>query len=221
MTCAAVAPHQLRDDLVLAGHPRRRVEHEQHEVGSSPSARSDCSVTLSSSESPRSTTPPGVDDEEGPPVPLALDLEAVARHPGALLDDGELAARDAVHERRLADIRPADDGDDGELPLACACSPGGLEQPAQRRPVGRDDLDRHGEVLERGPVDEPALRQADIGQQVADLGSALAASVREMSGPVMRPATAMLPPKNSFSTAEHPHLAEAVALQQGRQHRAP
>ena len=49
------------------------------------------------------------------------------------LDDGDLAADDPVHERRLADVRPADDGDDGQLARRGGFI-GCLQGPAQRRP---------------------------------------------------------------------------------------
>ena len=45
-----------------------------------------------------------------------------------------------------------------------------LECPAQRGAVGRDDLDVVAEVLDRRPVYEPALRQADVRQEVAAAG---------------------------------------------------
>ena len=46
------------------------------------------------------------------PVPLGVELVAVAGDTGPFLDDRLAAADDPVHERRLADVRAADDGDD-------------------------------------------------------------------------------------------------------------
>ena len=53
----------------------------------------------------------GVDQQEAAPVPLRLDLLAVARHAGLLVHDRLARAAEAVDERRLADVRIADDGD--------------------------------------------------------------------------------------------------------------
>ena len=64
-----------------------------------------------------------VDQQEAPAVPLGLDLLAVARDARLLVHDGLARAGQAVDERRLADVRVADDGDLGQghqrsLPLA-------------------------------------------------------------------------------------------------------
>ena len=56
----------------------------------------------------------GVDDHEASVVPLGGGVEAVARRPRPILDDGRALADDAVEERALADVRAADDGDHGQ-----------------------------------------------------------------------------------------------------------
>jgi hypothetical protein len=53
----------------------------------------------------------GVDDDEAPAVPLGHVVQPVARRSRAILDDRHALADDAVEERALADVRPADDGD--------------------------------------------------------------------------------------------------------------
>ena len=53
----------------------------------------------------------GVDQREAAPVPVGRELLAVARDPGALVHDRLAALREAVDERRLADVRIADDRD--------------------------------------------------------------------------------------------------------------
>jgi hypothetical protein len=55
----------------------------------------------------------GVDHGELVAGPLGVEQLAVARHAGLLLDDRLAPADDPVHERRLADVGAADDGDDG------------------------------------------------------------------------------------------------------------
>ena len=59
--------------------------------------------------------PAGVDEEEAPVAPLADELLAVARDAGRLVHDGGPRTRQAVDERRLPDVREADDrnGADG------------------------------------------------------------------------------------------------------------
>ena len=54
----------------------------------------------------------GVDDDEPPAVPLGVAVQPVAGGPGPVLDDRRALADDAVEQRALAHVRPADDGDD-------------------------------------------------------------------------------------------------------------
>ena len=56
----------------------------------------------------------GVDDRERHPVPLRDGVLAVAGDPGLVVDDGLAPPHEAVEERGLADVRPADDGHDGQ-----------------------------------------------------------------------------------------------------------
>jgi hypothetical protein len=56
--------------------------------------------------------PTGVDEGEAPPDPLGVVGDPVAGHPGDVLDDRLAPADDAVDEGRLADVGPADHGDD-------------------------------------------------------------------------------------------------------------
>ena len=77
-------------------------------------ARSDCSAHLVVEGVAAGQPPAGVDQDEPAPVPLGLDLLAVAGDARALLDDRLAPADDAVHERRLADVGAADDGDGGQ-----------------------------------------------------------------------------------------------------------
>ena len=51
----------------------------------------------------------GVDQQEAVPVPLADELFAVTGDAGCLVHDGGAALREPVDERRLADVREADD----------------------------------------------------------------------------------------------------------------
>ena len=55
----------------------------------------------------------GVDEVEDAAAPLDLADEAVARRAGDVFDDGAALADHAVEQRRLADVGPADEGDEG------------------------------------------------------------------------------------------------------------
>jgi hypothetical protein len=52
-----------------------------------------------------------IDEAEGPAPPRGLDLDAVARHAGVAMRDRLAASEEAVHERGLAHVLTADDGD--------------------------------------------------------------------------------------------------------------
>ena len=55
-----------------------------------------------------------VDEAEGLAVPLDVDVLAVARHARFGVHHGVAAAGEAIAQRRLADVRVADDGDDAD-----------------------------------------------------------------------------------------------------------
>ena len=54
----------------------------------------------------------GVHERERFSVPLGLDADAVARDAGLVVDNRNAFFDDAVEQRGLADIWPADDGDE-------------------------------------------------------------------------------------------------------------
>lgn len=60
----------------------------------------------------------GVDDLEAAACPLGLVGDPVTGDPGLVLDDGLTAADEAVHQGRLADVRTADDGENGQRAVA-------------------------------------------------------------------------------------------------------
>ena len=105
-----------------------------------------------------------VEDLEASPLPLGRELLAVARHARLLFDDRVAAPDDAVDERRLPDVRPADDRDDGSF--------GGHERSAATReaPSVGTISTGCGQVLDGRAVEEATARQRDIGQQVARAG---------------------------------------------------
>jgi hypothetical protein len=64
---------------------------------------------------PRPADAGRVDDAERPPVPLQDGVHGVPRRARHLADDRALLLQQPVEQRRLADVRPADDGDGGLL----------------------------------------------------------------------------------------------------------
>ena len=130
------------------------VDDEQHEIGAAHGLGSACALTFAASAgsspvrpaSPSASQPPVSTMRNVRPVHSADELPAVAGDARALLDDRGAPADDAVHERRLADVRAADDGDDGELAHDVDDRDRDRSRAAQRvherRAVGRHDLDR-------------------------------------------------------------------------------
>ena len=55
----------------------------------------------------------GVDEREFAAAPLAFAVNAVAGHAGRVLHDGKALADELIEQHRLADVRSADDGNDG------------------------------------------------------------------------------------------------------------
>src|SRR5690606_8916542 len=65
--------------------------------------------------------------------PVGDDRLAVAGDAGALLDDGLPASQDPVHERRLADVRTADDRYEGQPHRQTPSARAGAGSSASRR----------------------------------------------------------------------------------------
>ena len=101
----------LHDVLVGRGRADHGVDDEQHDV-----AQVDRDLGLRGDggvDAARVGLPPaGVDDGEAAVHPLGLVGDAVARDTRGVFDDRLAATEDAVHERGLADVRPAHDRDD-------------------------------------------------------------------------------------------------------------
>ncbi|MBP1776293.1 MAG: hypothetical protein H6Q86_2303 [candidate division NC10 bacterium] len=68
---------------------------------------------LSDDPGARGIQPPGVHQDEPAAAPLEVAVQAVTGDPGQIVHDRPPPAEQAIEERGLADIRPADDGNDG------------------------------------------------------------------------------------------------------------
>ena len=126
---------QLDDGLVGVGRADLGVDDEDDRVGGLDrelGLRGDGGVDAEDVLLPAA----GVDDLEAAARPLGLVGDAVAGDAGLVLDDGLAAADDAVHQGRLADVRAADDGEDGQRAVA------GLLDARPRPPRRRSPLPR-------------------------------------------------------------------------------
>src|SRR5690625_1986793 len=106
------APQDPYDRLVGVGDADGRVDDEQHGVRGLDGDLGLLGDLLGEPACVRVPTT-GVDDGERPAVPHRVVRDAVAGHTRSVLDDGLTAPEHAVHQRRLADVRPADDGEHG------------------------------------------------------------------------------------------------------------
>ncbi len=164
--------------------------------------------------------PAGVDDAETAADPLRRELAPVARDAGALFDDRGAPADDAVHERRLADVRAPDDRDDGEFgahdaDTGITCRE--AQRVDERATVGGHDLDRARQRSRGDPVEEPAARQRDVGQQV----TVVLGLARERGGDVLareQTGHADVAAEERVLDREQPHPARQFG-QQRLQHR--
>ena len=106
-----------RELLVTGRDSRPRVDDEQHKVGLID--RSECLLgdLVAERASIGLVHPTRVDETEPRARPLAEELLAIARDARGLVDDGRATLREPVDQRRLADVREADDRDGaGDLP---------------------------------------------------------------------------------------------------------
>ena len=114
------------DDQVGLGGAGAAVDHEQHEIGGGDGA---FGLGRDHGLQPAGVRLPaaGVDQGEPPPAPQRVVGDAVAGHARDVLHDGFAAAEDAVDQRRLADVRPADDRHDGRNARFIDIGPGRLD----------------------------------------------------------------------------------------------
>ena len=107
------AAQRLREMPVGAGHAGARVDHEQDRVAIGERRLGLRAHAAGQRGRIALLQPGGVDDGEGEIAELRLALAAVAGDAGLIVDQRELAADQPVEQRRLADVRAADDGDFG------------------------------------------------------------------------------------------------------------
>ena len=104
--------HALRDVLVLAGEPLRGVEEEEGHVRAvDGSDRPDQPVVVDALHPPGTPEPRGVHEPNAAPVPVDHRVDRVSRGAGLLVHDGALFLHQPVEQGRLADVRPADEGE--------------------------------------------------------------------------------------------------------------
>ena len=104
----------LRDLLVAGRDPELRVDDEEDEVGLGDRLARLVGDRARDRRLVGDVDAARVDEQEALAGPLADELLAVARDARRLVDDGRARAGEAVDERRLADVRKADDRDGAE-----------------------------------------------------------------------------------------------------------
>ena len=168
----------LCDLFVTGGNPRLRIHDEEDEVGFGHGFA--CLVRDRARDRRRvgDVDAARVDEEEALAAPLADQLLAVARHARRLVHDGGARAGEPVDERRLADVREADDRDGpdqrravvaavlGRRALSRACSTSHSPKPS-RFPL---DLRPRGYLVASQVADPPRLAPGDRARvEVAEL----------------------------------------------------
>ena len=168
-TCLPARAQVARDVVVLprrrrrARRRRRPPRRPRPPPGASAwPSRLTMPVVLSGSKPPVSTT------MNSRLADAAVAVVAVARQAGEVGDDRVAALRHAVEQRRLADVGPADDGDDG-------LHRRGASAPAQLRRAEREQAAVAGDHEQRAADDDRRRRdRAAVGRQ-AQLRLALVA----------------------------------------------
>ena len=107
-------PQHLDDVLVGVGGADRRVDARTGRRRRRVIARSAWAATCAAMPCASRSQPPVSTSSEPAAGPVGVVGHAVARDPGDVLDDGLAATEDAVDQRRLADVGPPDDRDDGQ-----------------------------------------------------------------------------------------------------------
>ena len=168
------ALQHLRDARVLFRDADGDVDHEHDHVrgldrgvGLRAHLRRERGLLAGEARITRGEPAARVDDLEPAGLPLGVEGLAVARDTGPLLDDRVAPADDPVDEGRLADVRPSDDRDGGELAGHAACDRSAATSDA---PSVAHDLDRSGQVGDRRAVEEATARQRDVREEVAAVG---------------------------------------------------
>ena len=111
----AGAPQLAQDEMILRGQARARVGEKNEPVGFLHGAlgllahlRLDAGGILDETA--------GVDHDVGNRTHSTEAVLAVAGEPGDIRDDGVAGAGQNIEKRRLADVGPAHEGDDGQHP---------------------------------------------------------------------------------------------------------
>ena len=212
------APEELRDPGVLLGDAGRHVGDEQHDVGlvHGPLA---LTAHLLVEHGAAGHPTAGVDEAELGPLPLGVDLLAVAGDARLLLDDRGPVADDAVQQGGLAHVGAAHDGDHGQL------GHGGSLLRLRARPAGRHR--RWGRPRRVAAGRRRSCRRGTGRPTGRRPGrryrwpSGSAARVRARSAPTSRPVTEVVPPKNWLSTGTSRTSERSTSARRGRSTAAP
>ena len=124
---------EIGEGLVHRGEAEPGVDHEHHDIGLGDGRLGLGAHAAGERILVRLFQPGGVDHLEAQMTQRRVALAAVARDAWPVVDQGQLLADQPVEQRRLADIGPADEGDDG-----CHFSQS-MRRPRKRRPESASD----------------------------------------------------------------------------------
>jgi hypothetical protein len=141
--------------------------------------------------------PPVSTTQERPALPLGEVLGAVAGDAGLLLHDGDAAPEDAVDQRRLADVRAADDREGMVNPSGRASTTMPSAWPTRSIPsIRSDSLTRSSAAsrTSRPPADRAPATARTGSSSIASTTSSPATSARPPATPPPVPASPLSQP---------------------------
>jgi hypothetical protein len=114
-TGVGLAAQPAPDLLVERNHSGPRVDQEQRDVGLAHRRTGLRAHAAGQRIGVFILIARGIDDPEVEPEQVRLALAPVAGHAGAIVDQRQPPADQAIEQGGFADIRPADNGDGGQL----------------------------------------------------------------------------------------------------------
>ena len=222
--CAAVRRRGSRSD---AGRPCASTTNSSRSA--SPIASSTCRrISTSIGMRGSSAMPPVSTSQNARPAQSVSREMPVARRARFFGDDRAVVADDAVEQRGLSDVRPADQCDDGNAHAAASATRGSPSCDEHvDEVVGR--IHRHAASASRSVMNGSSSRNTPLSLMhsagiSARSRSWRSASARRMSAPTSRPAVVVVGPNSEFSVddeLERAPVASRELLEQLGHQRAP
>src|SRR5581483_172300 len=186
---------QAGDERVLVGRPDGAVDHQHDHVGLVDGPFG-LEAHLPGQRLVGTEPATGVDDGERPPDPFGVEDLAIPGHTGPLLDDRLPPPDDAVDQRALADVGPADHGDGRDAAGAHRRTASTRASPPV--PTTSTGRGRSGGAEPSRNTPRDSVTSGSRYRTRAPAGSA--SSTEATSPPASNPVTAMLPPNSRLRT---------------------